>query len=227
MQQQMCNNALMPSTDENAKAFDETRARWFGFAVGTRRKALKITAIEVARRTAELGYPISRGAIAKIESNVRSGKIDVAEVLVLAAALDVPPVLLLFPQLSLDGGSPVLPSVLTSDDEAVRWMSGGVSFPQEYDLSTKRLKGQPNPPNDGVNLIAAVALLEKALETRISLVDYWHKVKEDAADAETAQRMLEKNNEQIEAAKKRVRDAREALWGFRDNYDPPEPECDD
>jgi hypothetical protein len=84
---------------------------------------------ELARRTAELGYPISRGATAKIESEVRSGKIDVAEVLVLAAALDIPPVLLLFPQFSTDGGAVVVPGVMASEDEAVRWMSGQVSFP--------------------------------------------------------------------------------------------------
>ena len=217
----------MPSIDENAKAFETTRSGWFGFAVSRRRKALKITASEVARRTAELGYPISRGAIAKIESNVRSGKIDLAEVLVLAAALDIPPVLLLFPQLASDGGSPALPNYLTSDDEAVRWMSGGVSFPQKYDLSSMHLKGQPNPPNAGVNLIAAVSSLEQALETRISLVHHLEKVQCDPVDAENAGRMLEKNSEHIEAIRSQIDAARAVLWGFHDNYDPPDPESDD
>jgi hypothetical protein len=57
----------MPSIDERAKAFELELSRRFGLAVETRRKALNLTASEVARRTAELGYPISRGAIAKIE----------------------------------------------------------------------------------------------------------------------------------------------------------------
>ena len=58
-----------------------------------------------------LGYPISRGAIAKMESNVRSGKVDVAEVPVLSAALDIPPVLLLFSGFSMDGFRDALPGV--------------------------------------------------------------------------------------------------------------------
>ena len=62
---------------------------------------------------------------------LRSGKVDVAEVLVLSAALDIPPVLLLFPGFSMDGFRDALPGVLTPDDEAVRWVSGRVSFPRK------------------------------------------------------------------------------------------------
>jgi transcriptional regulator with XRE-family HTH domain len=204
----------MPNITRAAKDFERTRAGWFGNAVSWRRKALKLTASQLSRRTAELGYPITRGAIAKIESNLRSGKIDVAEVLVLAAALDIPPVLLLFPQVSTDGGAVILPNFTTKEDDAVRWMAGQVSFPQPYNWS-RRLEGQPNPPNHGVNLIAAMSLLEEVLEHRISLVDYSHKEREDAAEAGTAQRLLEKNNERIEAVRKQIRDAREALWGMR------------
>jgi transcriptional regulator with XRE-family HTH domain len=220
----------MPHVDMTAKRFEETRAGWFGNAVSWRRKALGFTAAELSRRTAELGYPVSRGAIAKIESNLRSGKIDVAEVLVLAAALDVPPVLLLFPQVATDGGAVILPNFMTKEDEAVRWMAGQVSFPEHYDLGSMRLEGQPNPPNHGVKLLAAMSLLEQVLESRMSLVDYWHQVREDAAEAKTAQRMLAKNNEQLEAVRKQIRDAREALWGIRRESDEPgkqEDELDD
>jgi transcriptional regulator with XRE-family HTH domain len=205
----------MPHITETAKTFDLTRAEWFGNAVSRRRKALNLTASELSRRTADLGYPVSRVAIAKIESNLRAGKIDVAEVLVLAAALDIPPALLIFPQLSTDGGSPVLPGRVTRDDDAVRWMSGQVSFPQEYNLLSTRLEGDPHPPNEGVNLIAAASLLEQALDTRISLVCHLQKVQGDAAEVATAERMLEKNSEHIEALRKQIRDAREALWGMR------------
>jgi transcriptional regulator with XRE-family HTH domain len=220
----------MPNIDMAAKDFELTRAGWFGNAVGWRRKALKLTASELSRRTAELGYPISRGAIAKIESNLRSGKIDVAEVLVLGAALDIPPVLLLFPQVSTDGGAVILPNFATKEDDALRWMAGQVSFPQRYTLESAPLEGQPNPPNHGVNLISAMSLLDQVLESRISLVNYWHKVQNDAAEVETTRRMLEKNNEQIEAVRKQIRDAREALWGMRPDLDEPdasEDESDD
>lgn len=74
-----------------------------------------------------------------------------------------------------------------------------------------------------------MSLLEQVLENRISLVDYWHKVQDDASEAATAQRMLEKNNEQIEATRKQIRDAREALWGMRRDLDDTDtdPESDD
>jgi transcriptional regulator with XRE-family HTH domain len=217
----------MPYVEKSAKDFEVTRAGWFGNAVGWRRKALKLTAAELSRRTAELGYPISRVAIAKIESNLRSGKIDVAEVLVLAAALDIPPVLLLFPQVATDGGAVILPNFMTKEDEAVRWMAGQVSFPQQYDFGSMRLEGQPNPPNHGVNLLAAMSLREELLESRISLVDYWHRVQEDPAEAKTAQRMLDKNGEQLEAVRKQIRDAQEALWGMRRDSDEPEEQEDE
>ena len=165
-----CYDVVMPNINVNAKAFEKTLAGWFGNVVSRRRHALKMTASELSRRTAELGYPISRGAIAKIESSLRSGKVDVAEVLVLAAALDMPPVLLLFPQLGTDGGAVVIPGVYTRTGDAVRWVAGQLAFPQECDRSTMHLVGQPNPTNDGVRLIEAEALLEQALETRISLV---------------------------------------------------------
>jgi transcriptional regulator with XRE-family HTH domain len=227
MQQPACYSVLMPNINMDAKAFETTRAGWFGNAVSWRRNALALTASELARRTAALGYPISRGAIAKIESNLRSGKIDVAEVLVLAAALEIPPVLLLFPQLATDGGAAVLPGFLAKEDDAVRWISGQVSFPQQYSLASARVEGQPNPPNDGTNLIAAMSSLDRLLDNRISLVNYWYSVREDTAEAETAQRMLEKNNEQIAAVEQQIRDARDGLWGRRPKLDQPEDESDD
>jgi len=217
----------MPNIDENAKNFELTRASWFGNAVSLRRNALGLTASELSRRTAELGYPISRGAVAKIESNLRSGKVDVTEVLVLAAALDIPPVLLLFPQLSTDGGAVVLPGVLAKEDDAVRWVLGQVSFPQEFQSSRNELEGRPNPPNDGVNLMAAMTALEEAVETRISLVHHLHEAQEDPAETRNAQHMLERNSEQIEAIRKEIRDTRAALWGTRSSNDDAEAAPDD
>ncbi len=238
----------MPSTNQDAKAFETTLAGWFAFAVRTRRKALNLTASELSRRTAELGYPITRGAIAKIESEVRSGKIDVAEVLVLAAALDIPPVLMLFPNFSTDGAHRVLPGVSVRNEDAVRWTAGCISFPQEQEPVSIRLHGQPNPPNEGVQLIAASSSLEQALEARIPLVIELHKAEADwdhiqanwdtAQDnlddvnakwdtRDTARRMLQINDEQIAAIRKQIRDARESLWGIRPELDAMDPESDD
>jgi transcriptional regulator with XRE-family HTH domain len=56
------------------------------------------SAQDVADRTAELGYPISRTQIANYESG-RKKNLDIAELLILAAALDVPPLVLIYPDL--------------------------------------------------------------------------------------------------------------------------------
>jgi len=217
----------MPSIDEGAKLFERRLASSFGFTVKRRRNALRITASELSRRTAELGYPISRGAIAKIESNSRSGKVDVAELLVLSAALDIPPLLLLYDGFAMDGFTEVLPGVLTPDDEAARWVSGRVSFPRKLGPKALGVEGEPTPPNDGVKLISAASSLDAALETRISLQNLAQREPEEPGTVSIAQRMLQINDEQIAARQKEIGDAKEALWGFTDNYDPPEDESDD
>jgi transcriptional regulator with XRE-family HTH domain len=213
----------MPNVDEGAKEFELARAGWFGHAVSWRRKALNLTASELSRRTVELGYPISRVAIAKIESNLRSGKVDVAEVLVLSAALDIPPVLLLFPQFSTDGRGVVLPGVLAKEDEAVRWLSGQVPVPQDFDMPGTHLEQRASDlPNEGVRLVVAMQMLQQALEIRISLVHHLHTLQADDAELTDAQRMLDINNELIQNLRQQIRDARETLWGTNPDLDEAE-----
>ncbi|WP_064066921.1 hypothetical protein [Prescottella equi] len=77
----------------------------------------------MADRTAEAGYPITRGTIAKIESNSRLGKLDIAEVAILGAALGVPPIQLLYPALP-DGPAEVVPGHTITAINAVRWFAG-------------------------------------------------------------------------------------------------------
>src|ERR1700757_3524960 len=81
----------------------------------------------LADETERLGYPISRAAIANYESGRKKG-LDVAELLVLAAALRIPPLTLLFPQLP-DGPVEVLPGVQTTSWDAAAWFSGEASSP--------------------------------------------------------------------------------------------------
>jgi transcriptional regulator with XRE-family HTH domain len=200
----------MPNIDYAAKGWELTRSGGFGNAVRERRKALNLTASELARRTADLGYPISRGAIAKIESNLRSGKVDVAELLVLSAALDIPPVLLLFPEFSTNGSVEVLPGVVTSEDEAVRWVSGRIAFPHGAD--PEDVEDLPRPPNDGVKLIAAASSLERALEEHSALMRLLHP-SQSQENRDTTRGMLQLNRERIAAIKKEIHDAVQALWG--------------
>ncbi len=81
----------------------------------------------LADETERLGYPISRAAIANYESGRKKG-LDVAELLVLAAALRIPPLTLLFPQLP-DGPVEVLPGYETTSWDAATWFSGEASSP--------------------------------------------------------------------------------------------------
>jgi hypothetical protein len=76
----------------------------------------------LADETERLGYPISRSQIANYESGRKQG-LDVAELMVLAAALGLPPVALLF------GGHPddlveVLPAQKGTSVAALAWFTG-------------------------------------------------------------------------------------------------------
>ena len=113
----------MPKIDEVAKAWEMRVADRVGRAVQKRRKAQGWTGVELAERTAELGYPITRVAISKIERNSREGKLDVAELLVLAEALGIAPVLLLAPDFP-DGEVETRPGHSVDSRQAVRWFSG-------------------------------------------------------------------------------------------------------
>ena len=120
----------MPNIDPAAKAWQERRSAAFGHAVSNRRNALGLTASQLAERTKELGYPMTRSTVARIEGNHRAGKVDLAEVLALAAALDVAPVALLFPNLP-DGEVERLPGDCGSAAAAVWWFTGEHDDPAE------------------------------------------------------------------------------------------------
>lgn len=98
----------MPNIDPRAKAWEKQLSGRVGAAVQRLRTELGLTAVQLSERTRSLGYPISRVAITKIENNSRTGKLDVAEWITLAYALDVPPGALLYPDLP-DGPVEVLP----------------------------------------------------------------------------------------------------------------------
>jgi transcriptional regulator with XRE-family HTH domain len=82
----------------------------------------RYTAQQLADACEQCGYPISRSQIANYESG-RKQTLDVAELLVLAAALGVPPIALLFPNLP-DGDAEALPGWHTTAANALRWFTG-------------------------------------------------------------------------------------------------------
>jgi len=79
-------------------------------------------------------------------------------------------------------------------------------------------------------LIKAATAWDKAVEDRIPLMVQLDKAQKDGGDVNTAQRMLDLHDEQIEALQNQIYDAREALWGTRPDVDEPqdsEDESDD
>lgn len=88
----------------------------------------KITAAELSRRTAELGLPISRAVISDLETG-RKRTLDVSELIVLARALGVPPLQLIYPNLP-DGvveawpGAGLPEGSGLSSFRAAQWFSG-------------------------------------------------------------------------------------------------------
>lgn len=106
-----------------AKAWSLRRSEQFGNEVKRLRTAKRLSASDLAQITESLGYPITRSSIARIEGNHRAGKMDVSEVVVLAAALEVAPVLLLFPGLP-DGRVEALPGREVDAMNALLWFGG-------------------------------------------------------------------------------------------------------
>lgn len=103
------------------------------------RVAQGLTQQQVADRTKELGTPISRDNLAKIETAPgRADSLSVADMLVLAAALDVPPVLLMVP-LGEDEEVMVTHGVAMHPYLAYEWIGGQESFTRDrYEASWDR-----------------------------------------------------------------------------------------
>jgi len=82
----------------------------------------RLTAQELADETERLGYPITRSQIANYESG-RKQSLDVSELIVIAAALKVPPLSLLFPD-APDHQIEALPGQPTSTFDAMTQFVG-------------------------------------------------------------------------------------------------------
>jgi transcriptional regulator with XRE-family HTH domain len=112
------------------------------------RRLRGLTAQQVADRCADLGHDVPRSVLANLESGRRT-TVTVAELLVLAAALEVSPVLLVFP-LGRRENIEFLPGVERSTWSVVEWFSGHGDYPaavlpEDDDQSWSRLLGYREP----------------------------------------------------------------------------------
>ncbi|WP_445347821.1 helix-turn-helix domain-containing protein [Corynebacterium marquesiae] len=138
-----------------AKAWAHERAEQFGLAVQFWRKKIELTAVELSNRTREIGYPITRATIAKIESNQRNSKMDFLEICVLAAALEVTPADLVF------FGHPareikITPRSTVTSADATEWFYGGLLYNQFADIHNPRLTQSHNHRQTLANFNQAV-----------------------------------------------------------------------
>jgi transcriptional regulator with XRE-family HTH domain len=115
-----------------------------GSRVAYHRKQAAMTASALSARCAELGLPLDRNVIAKLETGHRQS-VTVDEVFVLAAALDIPPALLLF-GVGTEETAEILPGHHVPAFRAAQWASGEGPFPapDAADLLTLI-----TPPNSG------------------------------------------------------------------------------
>jgi transcriptional regulator with XRE-family HTH domain len=94
----------------------------------------KVSVQAIADRCAELGLPLDRAVLAKLEKGQRQ-MLTVGELLVLAEALGVPPILLLFP-LGAEETVEVLPGRQMPTWDAVKWFSGHGSPSEDWRQSS-------------------------------------------------------------------------------------------
>lgn len=158
--------------DESAREWASERAALFGEAVGFWRKKIDLTMVELSNRTKEIGYPITRATIAKIESNQRNAKVDFAEVVTLATALEVAPSDLVFfgyPSRELR----VVPRVYMASNEAIDWFNGTESYSPYDELSKPRITQSWKKKQPISEYEKAIESFEVSYRPKIVLKDYY------------------------------------------------------
>jgi transcriptional regulator with XRE-family HTH domain len=170
-------------TTQNAKWTEGLHQRIAEAIKGARQG--RLTGQQLADDTERLGYPITRSQIANYESG-RKQSLDVAELLVLAAALGVPPVALLFPNLP-DGDVEVLPGQVMASADAMRWFTGenDSGEPQSelgrlITLTRKRfdIERKRDRYRAGVDMLLATDEEQRATNAILDLADVAEEIKE-------------------------------------------------
>ncbi len=126
-----------------------------------------MTVQALADRCAELGLPLARLTITKLESGRRQA-VTPAEVMVLAVALEVSPIELILP-VGLSENAEVLPGIKIRSMDAVHWFAGKLKLESRNGVTTLRWPS--------VNEESAPGLLE----AHVDLVRRWAEMRTEAA----------------------------------------------
>jgi hypothetical protein len=164
----------------------------------------------LSERTAQLGYRVSPTVIAKLDSGHRGSVLSVAELWVLAAALRIPPALLLFPTFP-DGLVEVLPGVSVSVLNARESLCGDAPIAEK--IEADGISGQIPRPNRGVGLVGTVAARAR-LEGELGnfrRLELGEETPPDSLDG--IRRTIESYEQQLVRMEAEITDAKAALWG--------------
>lgn len=113
---------LLDMSSEEPESWDRGTTSRIGQQI-KRIRGRRISAQSLSDRTAQLGYPIGRATISELETGRRK-TITVPELLVLAAALDTSPALLVYGDQLADGPVNALPELTDTAANALMWFSG-------------------------------------------------------------------------------------------------------
>lgn len=120
--------AVMSSVMERGNEWSVRVAAGIGRRVAHYRAQADLTAAMLSERCAGLGLPLDRNVIAKLETGHRRS-VTVDEVYVLAAALEIPPALLLF-GVGREESAEILPDYHAPAFRALQWFTGESTFPR-------------------------------------------------------------------------------------------------
>jgi transcriptional regulator with XRE-family HTH domain len=219
----------MPNIHKDASAWETALAARVGRAVYTRRKALKLTAQQLAQRTADLGYPITRVAVSKIEGGTRAGKFDIAELVILAKALEMPPVLLLYPgfpeghRATVDSAAVTLPRDVElfpgtpqSSRDALLWFCGRLPS-LGLTMSDEQLDELERSHPGGLLIETDAFVTQQAGELGELRGDLDRMLAADAEPeaAEKVRRQIRRAKQRLAQDKRAVKAGQAELWGGR------------
>lgn len=170
--------------------------------VKARRTALGLTAAGVAERT-EVGKPLTRAVISDLETG-RKKTLDVTELVTLAAALELPPTALLFPDISAE--IEVLPGKPTDGLTALGWFVGAggkLGMVEDYVYAP-----------DGIETDSCMHIPLELLRIGYAIADQQFQLAraENATERTTNDKLREKFEQQAES----IRDTIELLLADRD-----------
>lgn len=111
---------IVVAMDDTSEAWPAELAKRIGSAIRSTREMQHVSAVKLAARATELGFPIHRVAISKLESGER--EVTVPELIVLAAALNTAPLALLLSG-TADEAIEVLPDNKMTNAAAIGWFT--------------------------------------------------------------------------------------------------------